>query len=303
VVLPFKYIGYDTQAKPIDYQTAEVIVFNRLAHEPPERFFANQRKFGFKYVVDVDDYWHLYPHHYIYANWQKARFTEKIEAFIKGANIVTTTHAALAIKIRPLNKNVVIIPNALPFDQDQFSAARTEAGQTRFIYAGGSSHLHDFEQVAPAIRATKGIKFTLAGIEANDQWNKMQALLQGYNYVRHSFKPIGGYMQVYNNSDVALGPLQGNVFNSLKSNLKMLEAGCKNMAFIASKVHPYLNDLDKRYVMYAETEAEWRELIGECIKDPALTREAGLQLGEHVREHYDLIKVNEIRRQVYESLL
>lgn len=302
-VLPFKYLGFDVRPKPINYQTAEVIVFNRLAHEAPDMFFANQRKYGFKYVVDIDDYWHLYPHHYIYTNWQRAKFAEKITAFIKGANVVTTTHSELADKIMPLNKNVVVIPNALPFDKGQFTAARNPSGQTRFIYAGGSSHYHDFALMAPAIKATTGIKFTLAGIEANQPWGQMQALLQGHNYIKQAHRPIDTYMEVYNNSDVALAPLQANEFNCLKSNLKMLEAGCKNMAFIASRTHPYYNDLDKAHMMYAANESEWIAATDRFHKSPAFAQEAGLQLGEHVRKHYDLIKVNEIRKQVYENLL
>jgi len=302
-ILPFKYLGFDIQPKPINYAAAELIVFNRLAHEPPERFFAQQKLHGFKYIVDIDDYWHLYPHHHIYANWQKAKFTEKIMAFIKGANAVTTTNSALAAKVAQLNKNVVIIPNALPFDHGQFDSTNNTDDQIRFVYAGGSSHYHDFALVAGAIKGTTRVNFTLAGIENNPAWLQMQALLRNVSYGKRACQPLDSYMSVYSNANVSLAPLEANEFNCLKSNLKMLEAGCKNLAFIASKTAPYFNELDKRYVMYAETESEWKALMAECIKDPAIVKEAGLQLGEHVRQHYDLRKVNEIRRQLYESML
>lgn len=40
-----------------------------------------------------------------------------------------------------------------------------------------------------------------------------------------------------------------------------------------------------------------------CINNPNYGIESGLKLGEHVRENYDLIEINEKRRQIYDFAL
>jgi hypothetical protein len=282
-----------------------LVFFNRIPPEQPDRFFSLQKQYGFRYIMDLDDYWHLYPHHYIAPNWERSGMANRLIRFMKGAYAVTTTTTLLADKIREYNQNVHVVPNALPFDSGQFTSARLPSDRLRFIYAGGSSHLHDFKILEEPLKAIPGINFTLAGYNEDgqhrEQWQRMATLVPGARVVKK--QPLSSYMSVYDNADVALVPLEGNLFNSCKSNLKVLEAGCKYMAIMASQVLPYNNEIDREFLMYADTSIDWIRGIRGCINNPGYAHEMGLRLGEHVRTHYHLERVNEYRKQLFDHYL
>jgi glycosyltransferase involved in cell wall biosynthesis len=109
-------------------------------------------------------------------------------------------------------------------------------------------------------------------------------------------------MECYD-ADVALAPLEANMFTAFKSNLKILEAGCKNLPIICSNVPPYSDEPPTLGVMYASNTREWVEWFQWCVRNPTAVKELGQQLGQYVREHYDLRKINEHRKQIIESLI
>lgn len=304
IVLPLKYMGIPEPDRHVLTKDTRLVFFNRL---PPEgqTFLSLRAKMGFKYIMDLDDYWELYPHHYIYSSWQKSGIDRRLIDLMKSADAVTTTTALLADKIRQYNKNVHVIPNALPFDQGQFKPSRKQTTSIRFIYAGGSSHLHDMKQISAPLHDTE-CNFILAGYNGEGhhkaQWDQMTKLLPASAKVVKKL-PLASYMDVYDLADVALVPLEDNEFNRHKSNLKVLEAGCKNMAVIASGIPPYINDTDKGCILHANNASEWTKLIKEAIKYPSIFWEMGRRLGEHVRINYNLRTVNEYRRQLFEHLL
>lgn len=81
-----------------------------------------------------------------------------------------------------------------------------------------------------------------------------------------------------------------------------MEAGAKGIAIIASKTHPYYNDLDAPFVDYVESKADWKKVIDYAAVNPSYVYDRGHRLAEHVREHYSMHKVNELRKQLYTDL-
>jgi cephalosporin hydroxylase len=48
----------------------DIVVMNRmLANIKPEQMIEWRKKYGFKFVVDNDDYWHLEPSHILYQDY------------------------------------------------------------------------------------------------------------------------------------------------------------------------------------------------------------------------------------------
>lgn len=234
------------------------------------------------------------------------------------ADVVTVTNTQLADEVRAVRPDVQIeiLPNALPFDSGQFVSDKEEADTMRFFYAGGASHAYDITLLKTAIQEMNktqvGHEFILAGYKQapdsiKEQWdNMMKVFYPGKDPISWPIRKgrvLGSYMQLYEEADVVLAPLEDNRFNRCKSNLKVLEAGCKYAPVLASYVPPYLNDLDKDVVMYADSARSWYEMMRLLLKNPTMVWEQGQALGEHVRQHYHLDKVNEKRRQIVESLL
>jgi glycosyltransferase involved in cell wall biosynthesis len=284
--LPFSQLRADLKVP--------VLVFNRYMQQGVGALVAKRRQ-GFKIVADLDDFWDLPPEHYLAAAWNASGTPAKIRACLAAADVVLVTNAALADHVHALNPNVVIVPNALPFDEGQFT--RAEQGAETFVYAGGPSHVPD---VAPLAEAFNDPCVVFAGDDPRQpEWLKMRQYAPRARYV--ASRPVSAYMPAYDGHIAALAPLADNPFNRCKSSLKMLEAGAKGLPLIASNVSPYANDTATGNVLLAGGTAEWQANMRFLRERPARAAELGEALAAHVREHYQLRDANEIRRQVLES--
>lgn len=300
VVMPFA----DNEFKPKE----NVLVFNRIYSRGADEVKRLKER-GVKIVVDLDDFYELNPEHYLAGVFKS--HTKNIVEMIKLADVVIVTTEYLAYKVRPLNRNVVVIRNALPFDTGQFTLSDNRNTDTPLIWAGGASHYSDLSLVANSFEDEL---LTIAGYEvhnnapmgsglqlASNEWKKVQRRLPNAQY-KPAIHNLGEYMTVYDGHAIAIAPLVDNDFNSCKSNLKILEAGAKGLPIICSKVLPYYNPVDANVVFYAESRAEWHYEVVKLLRNPNYAEDRGLMLAEHVRTHYNLEDANELRRQVIESL-
>ena len=234
---------------------------------------------------------------------------EDIVRWMKVADYVTVTTKRLADKVMEFNKNVMVIPNGLPFGEGQFTDLRTESNFTRFVYTGGESHSWDvalLRNVMPKTRNLPLAQFVLAGYQPKNPqaWAKMDSVFKlAKNYERQNFRPLDSYMSAYRDADVCIIPLESNIFNPYKSNLKFIEAGCKNIPVICSMAPPYSDQPYPESIMFAKNTKDWLYWIKYCYDNPEFVKQDGLKLGEYVREHYDLRNINETRKQLFEYLM
>ncbi|WP_322092813.1 glycosyltransferase family protein [Paraburkholderia bannensis] len=255
------------------------------------------REQGVRIVADVDDLWMLERTHYLSGHYTRDGITRRTVASLALADVVMVTNEALADQVRMINREIVIVPNALPFDSGQFTrnaGASPGNARTPFVYAAGASH-HDDIAVYRAVFEAGGV--TLAGVNrVHPEWGRILKLMPRVPVTQE--RPVTEYMGVYDGHAVALAPLVDTAFNRCKSNIKTLEAGCKAMPIITSRVHPYLNARDRDYVLYAESAAEMRAHMDRCARDRTFVKETGEALAAHVRRCYSLPAANEVRRQV-----
>lgn len=318
--LPLYYMGYKHFTLSREQEanaTFRIVYFNRLPNDPIIKFLAKKQKMDWKLVVDMDDWLELPPNHQLYASFKKNDTVGQNKTALMNADAVTVTNERLADKIRPFNKNVHVIPNCLPFGMDQFTEIKSESTSTRFMYAGGSTHFWDIQQLKIPFQKLYSAKsgpfeVLMAGYDDRNEhteefWKKMERSfsLNGKmkNYQRVYAKPLESYMNLYVNCDVSLIPLVNDTFSGYKSTLKIIEAGCKNIPVICSDVPPYSDFPRRDLVMYATNARTWFEHMKYCADNPSFVKERGLELGEYVREKYDLFKANEYRKQLFESLL
>lgn len=317
VYLPMKYLGYDFsdfEKNPgiKTFEGVEILFFNRIPIDPIEKVIEYKRKYGFKIVIDLDDWWELDHKHLLYSNFQKSHFADMVIKGIKAADAITCTTDRLASKIKVYNKNVHIIPNALPFGDDQFHDKRSLSPYTRFMYAGGSTHFWDVRTLINPFKRLNNdglnAQFILAGYNSSSEevWNKIEnafslnGTLKGYER-RYSLS-IDDYMDHYMFADVSLVPLESNIFTPYKSNLKVIEAGCKCIPVIVSDIPPYSDEPNKGVLMTAKNTREWVDHIRYCARNPNFVKEKGEELGEYVRKKYDLRQVNIYREHLFTHL-
>ena len=139
--------------------------------------------------------------------------------------------------------------------------------------------------------------------------------LNNENYVRVWTKPVTSYAKNYSKFDISLSPIQNHIFNRMKSQLKVIEAGFYKKALIASNVGPYTIDLkhalhqgkftDGNALLVNENNnhSDWAKNIKKLVENPSMIVDLGERLYETVKDKYDLNNVTRERYQFYKSLI
>jgi glycosyltransferase involved in cell wall biosynthesis len=136
-------------------------------------------------------------------------------------------------------------------------------------------------------------------------------------YRRVWTKHISSYATNYNLFDISLAPLEENIFNKVKSQLKVIEAGFHNKALIAQNFGPYQLDLKNSlqkggtFDMTAnailidsnKNHKDWYNAIKKLVNNPEMIETLRNNLNHTVTNNYSVDKVNETRKDLYLKLI
>ena len=125
---------------------------------------------GCKLIVDVDDYWDLGNDHPMSITAKAQNWKEPIMKHVQMADYVSTTTEIFKKEIQKLNKNVLVFPNAIDPNEEQYIPKPTTSEKLRFGIICGSSHLKDIELM-------QGMTASLS----QDVLNKIQFVLCGFD--------------------------------------------------------------------------------------------------------------------------
>jgi glycosyltransferase involved in cell wall biosynthesis len=99
-----------------------------------------------------------------------------------------------------------------------------------------------------------------------------------------------------------LVPLEDTKFNSMKSPLKMIEAGFFSRAVIVSPVAPYDEVITPDNCLVARSRKEWVEACRKLIKNRDLATELGANLNKSV-QRFSIDNVNKLRYKLLSDVL
>jgi glycosyltransferase involved in cell wall biosynthesis len=134
-------------------------------------------------------------------------------------------------------------------------------------------------------------------------------------YQRVWTRPVTSYAKNYSKFDVSLAPIKNHMFNRMKSQLKVIEAGFYKKALIASNVGPYTIDLkhcldngnfvDGNAMLVNENRnhSDWYKFVKKLVKNPNMAKDMGERLYETVKDVYDLTNVTKARAEFYKSIV
>ena len=133
-------------------------------------------------------------------------------------------------------------------------------------------------------------------------------------YNRVWTKPVTSYASNYRLFDVSLAPIKNHIFNRVKSQLKVIEAGFYKKAIIASNIGPYKIDLkhalkngefvDGNALLVDEVRSgDWAKYMKKLIQNPNMAYDLGQRLYETVKDTYDLNNITKTRSELYKSLI
>jgi len=279
-----------------------------------ESGLSKARRSGVTTIVDFDDYWHVPYGHLLYKAYKNHSVPRFFENQLKFFDHVTVTTPHLANAVRPFNKSVHVLPNAIDPDDAQFGITATQSKKLRLGWIGGVCHLPDMELLEGVNnRLTNSPlkdKYTLNlfGYEKDSIFDNYCDVLTGKGKWMNGLQlypseSADKYTLYYNLLDVALIPLVDNRFNNLKSELKLIEAGFFKKAVIVSDVLPYSPLLKHgENCLAVRKQGDWFKHIKFLISNPGEVTRLGNNLYSTVKVKYNQNTVSKDRYKLYKCL-
>lgn len=233
-------------------------------------------------VFDTDDdYWTLHPENPVYAFWDADKL-RGMKQIVHATKLVTTTTPELVEVLKPMNKNVRMLPNMLPDRYWPQSRKPTNTGEPLVIgWAGSPGHQPDVRMIGPALVQILDefphVELHLAG--ARPGWIPPHPRVREVETVE-----LDQYAGILSGFDIGIAPLVDNKFNRGKSDLKFLEYSRVGMPCVLSRVSPYARSVKQGETGFlAVNTKDWLKYLRALIKDPGLRDDMAERAWEYAR--------------------
>ncbi|WP_210081919.1 glycosyltransferase [Pantoea endophytica] len=234
-------------------------------------------------VFELDDYIFNLP----IKHYNRAKFKPETTGLMRKSlsyfdRFVVSTEP-LAEAMQDMHPNIVVVKNRLPVDiWGQLQSLRNQGRKPRVGWAGGSSHRGDLEMIADVVKEfTNEVEWVFMGM--------CPEKLRPYVHEVHYGVDISLYPETLAalNLDLALAPVEDNIFNACKSNLRLMEYGACGIPVICSDVACYRGD-DLPVTRISNRFIDWRDAIRMHLADPDASARMGEALQEVIRRDWML---------------
>ena len=268
---------------------------------------------GIKTMVDFDDYWHVPYNHLSFRHYKSNDQPYRYIEILKQAQYISTTTEILAREIRKHNPKLFAFPNCINPENPYTYPIEIKSKKMRFGYLGGSCHLPDVELLRGLNNKLNNSRLdyslNLFGYKEDSVYFDYAKVLTDNGTYSNGITlypslPVPDYLYFYNMIDVSLVPLVPNKFNSLKSELKLVEAGMFEKAVIVSNVLPYKPYLKhKENAFIADSKTDWFKGMKYFIKNPGAVSDFGKQLSYDMNKHFNYEYISKSRSEVYRQII
>ncbi|MEN4889728.1 glycosyltransferase [Erwinia billingiae] len=234
-------------------------------------------------VFELDDYILNVP----MKHYRRTSFKQEVTGLLRKSlsffdRFVVSTQP-LADAMNDMHPNIMVVKNRLPEDiWGNLESLRNQGNKPRVGWAGGSSHRGDLEMILDVVKEfANDVEWVFMGL--------CPAKLVPYVHEIHYGVDISLYPAAMAalNLDLALAPVEDNIFNACKSNLRLLEYGACGIPVICSNVACYTDD-DLPVTRVSNRFIDWRDAIRMHLADPAASARMGEQLQTAVRRDWML---------------
>lgn len=283
-----------------DLQWCDILHYSRHTMVAVDFLNKYRDKYGFKIVVDTDDWWEVGKDHPKYEWWSKSNVSLQIRQHLMNADAVTTTHERLASLIP--NENIYVLPNTVQYGKGQFkNRKQPKSERVRLLYASTVMNYANTAMIAGAMKklAHLPIEIVIAGFDEKNPLFDIVVNNLTAGVIPYRTKPwaeVKEYMSTYE-GDIGILPSKPTNFNSMKSNLKVLEYAALKMPVVVSKCDPYL-DLP---VNYFSGENEFVKQITDLVTDLELRKRSGEELYKFCKKNYNMNP--DARIKAYEQII
>ncbi len=290
------------------------------------------KQLGAILIYDLDDNLHeVEPWNYAYHIYDRSTETGSnnlinLEHILKNSDHVIYSTRELSNYYSQLNPNSSILPNFLDIDKrykDIEPVDWREMAEKQNVPYSDESVLVGFFGSDSHIEDMSILQNPMLKVLANNK-NVIFAVMTGQDLISHvlikkwgigsnrfvymPFQSINDYTKFVATFDIGLAPLHNSIFNSCKSNLKLLEYGAFGIPYIASKVANFQRfhvESGKVGGFICDSDEEWFEKINYLIENPEIRKKMGNDLKDYVYNQYDvkksLVLITNIFRTIHEN--
>jgi len=202
-----------------------------------------------------------------------------VEALKKSDSMVVTTTPLQDHYEKYIGK-VKIIPNCLASQWFKLNPAKSKRNRLRVGWIGAGQHQGDLEIISEVIKTlSERIDWIFMGMQPEES--------KSYIKEFHPFVSISDYPEKMASLDIdiAIAPLEDNLFNKCKSNLRLLEYGAMGWPVVCSDVYPYQTN-SPPVLRCGPSEKDWIEALICLIENEDFRIEKGEQLKRWVVDNY-----------------
>ncbi|EIX9716148.1 glycosyltransferase [Klebsiella pneumoniae] len=207
--------------------------------------------------------------------------------------IASTPHLAEQMESAGVQR-AIVIENALDPETIITASALPETRMScedkiiRIVYGSGTStHNVDFLEASDAIlsilKTYKNVHFRLIGtLELPKEYDLVQEQIE-----RIEFCPYTDYLQILNECDISIAPLENYVFNDSKSNIKYIEASILGIPCICSPRPNFSNIISNgENGFLCNSMGQWIDAIEKLIESEELRHSIGMKAKQTVLARY-----------------
>lgn len=235
-------------------------------------------------IYELDDYIIEPPKKNDHARNLPGNIGDLVARGIALCDRVVCSTEPLADALSHMHHDIRVVPNMLSAELwSGVSSQRQTSARPRVGWAGGTSHRGDLEMLLEVVRALANeVDWVFFGMCPD--------MLRPYVKEFHSAILMSDYPRKLAslNLDLALAPLEQNLFNDCKSNLRLLEYGACGFPVVCSDTKAYAGYLPCTRVK-GNTTAHWLDAIRMHLADPQASYRQGDALREAVLKDYLLM--------------
>jgi GT2 family glycosyltransferase/glycosyltransferase involved in cell wall biosynthesis len=251
---------------------------------------------GIQIIQMVDDLLGEVPVKHPNRNFQVREGHQRMAQALKKSDRLVVTTETLKQHYQKYVPDVWLMPNCLDKQWDGLRLPRTPGRRLRVGWVGAGQHKGDLELITEVVRE----------LAAEVDWVFMGMCTDAIKpHIKefHDYVSISDYPKKMASLDldIAIAPLEQNIFNECKSNLRLLEYGAMGWPVVCSDVFPYRAH-NPPVLRCANEAADWLAAIRTLMHDEALRHRMGDQLHQWVQANFLLKnKAREWMRAIFEE--
>lgn len=254
---------------------AKSIILQRQYTAAQRQVMRRYRGFSKAFMIyELDDYMLNLPMKSLHRQHMPKNLQKDLREAVAITDRLVVSTDCLAESFAYMHSDIRVVKNRLPMDWWAGLKANRRIGpRPRVGWGGGAGHTGDLELIADVVRELSGeVDWIFFGLCPE----KLKPYIKEY----HGGVPIADYPAKLAslNLDLALAPLEDNLFNACKSNLRLLEYGACGFPVICSDLVTYRDPLPVTRVK--NRYKDWVQAIRMHLSD----MDASGAQGDHLRE-------------------